>query len=425
VNNTKSVVTWMLGIASLFGVFLLAQRGIPISTSPDSAGYQVVSSLQVSSLQFWHTLFLGFRPFTVPLFYWLCGSDVVFVKFQQLMLFGSWLVFSVSMAALFDNKALSRTVLFVLLFGVFSENILFWDKAILSETLSISFGLLWLSMLPILSDNLNKLTVAAFIVVTLLFANCRDTNLFIILLSIPYLICLLWKPATKKFCLMLVMFLLVISYLQTMRENMNTAWLFPLENITAHRILNDPDYTSFFARQGMPIEQSLVGQTNKNANDIKSTALKEWLQVNGKTAYEKFMVTNPRYDFALFTNYNLFFNFNLYDRYATVKKNYIYAFFANLSFLNSYFLFFGILGVFLLGMIYRKIIADKIAILGIFCVLDGVLNVMICYLGDAMEIKRHSLMGNLFIAIGIAILFFSQLRLLPVFATEGPAKFKY
>ena len=165
-------------------------------TYGDSTGYHAAAQLPLFSVEFW----AGLRSFTIPLFWKLLGNNEPLTTSAQFVIsVVCWLVLAWAIAGL-SNVRLVRWVACLLVLGLsLTGPVAQWDRALLSESLSYSLMVLLVALAIRLINRPGYGTLSATLVVSLVWAFARDTNVFIAAAVIPVLVvCLLRSPKARR-----------------------------------------------------------------------------------------------------------------------------------------------------------------------------------------------------------------------------------
>jgi len=269
-------------------------------------------SLLSSDFYFGKTLFyagIDNRPFLVPLFYKLCGDDLrLIVIWQKLFQCLSVFYLSLCFSPLLANKYLR--VLFVLfIFFLFTWwNIRGWSNLVISESLSLSFFLIWLGSLLL---YLKKPTVGYFTLLaisTICFSLTRDPWIYSIIIVFVLLTILRFKRHLIKNIGLVLLSLLLFMYI-SFSSNVGRRHVMPLLNNTLIRILPNKAYTDWYVKKGMPLNSTIVNWTGKNAymgphvdslwNSGISKEFIQWHYKYGQLVYTQFLITHIKFTLGI------------------------------------------------------------------------------------------------------------------------------
>jgi len=142
------------------------------------------------------------RPFTVPLFYKIAGSDANMIVIMQ-KFFHTLATWFLTFALLFyiQRKYLRITiVVFIYLFTSW-WNILGWTNLLLPESLSITFLFLWIASFLMQYKKKNTWTISLHILITVLFSFTRDSWPYILIIFYTLFYCFSGYKKREKFIL--------------------------------------------------------------------------------------------------------------------------------------------------------------------------------------------------------------------------------
>jgi hypothetical protein len=362
------------------------------------------------------------RPFTVPLFYKLAGSDPnVIVQIQKCIhcISAFFLAFSIS---LFVKRTVLQCLVTACIYLLMSWwNILAWSILLLSESLSISLLFCWIASFLLFLKRNDTISFSLHVFITILFAFTRDTWPYILVAfySITLLsFLLLWNGIIGK-TLGLLVLSIALYFVEHKAAVIGQRQLLPLINTIVVRIIPSDEYTRWFADRRLPSVDRLKKEFR--SLDLKNdpTAVSRiynlyvdstyadffnWCNRNGENTYVKFLITHPRYTF-LFTESSdqrrRIFATDTGFAYAPDVRGYsklaqhIFPLF-NLTAL--------ILFLVLLVLLYSKQ-RQQILLVPVYLAIVSALNVLLSYNADTLEVERH-----LFIT-GIMIQFLSIVAL--------------
>ena len=245
------------------------------------------------------------RPFTVPLFYKIVGSNPDAIVWMQKVLhtFAAFF-FSLAMLQFFKTKRASIT--FLILFYLFMSwwSIIGWTNMILSESISNSLLIIWLGSILFFIKKKSVWWLVAHVILTILFSFTRD--------SWPYIICLFysiaavssWKLLRTHFWKFagLFGFGLILFFVQQKTAEIGQRYRLPITNNIMYRIIPNEDYFEWFQHQGMP-DAELLAEKQSHLNhwkdiyplydDPELDNFYVWVVQDGRSTYSKFLLTHP------------------------------------------------------------------------------------------------------------------------------------
>lgn len=343
------------------------------------------------------------RPFTVPLFYKMGGSNpVLIVQMQKYIHSLSTFFLVYALLLIFNRQILQYLAIFFIYFLMSWWNILGWSIQILSESLSISLFFCWLASFLILWKKRGWFFLLVHMIITILFSFTRDTWPYMIVAF--YLFSAVYFYFIEKILFRKLLFLLGFSLILFMVQQQTvltgTRYRLAMINTITVRILSNPAYTAWFVAHGMPCTDSLVNQYNHIDVNVdadrhkiwdvyynpKYRELSQWISTKGRGVYFRFMMTHPAY-FLLFTeskdqrrrilSSNLWYTGDV--RGYSRLSEYIFPVFRPISIL------LGCLS--LIVIFFRK--RGPFLFFPVLLSLVLLLNVFLSYNADALEVERH------------------------------------
>lgn len=395
------------GVVYFFYLILtIPVKGAVGENFPDSIDYRSQSLMTIADGFFAPNAVRWFspRPFTIPLMYWLVDSDPHrMIFFQKLFYCISVLVFVFAFSNFFKNKYI-KVIIFGFLFHFFTWwNIVGWSTVILSECFSMAYMVLWFGTVLLYFYYKTNWSIVLLIVVSVLFSFTRDTWPYFILMFFIFNLLFQFFSLQKKWfvSIALVIFSIGLFLVQSYTVKKGERTRLPLFNSIAGRISQSDEYINWFKKEGMPLTDQLVkdfrgydlnvnpgkGIIYQRYDDGTYDKLYEWINENGKSTYQKFMLSHLSYFFLkdrtpeqierIFA-YNVQNYYNGPEDYFHNGDNFFPVF-------NIYYTIGIVIICFLLWFRYRKMIY-------LFPVILGVLTVFIALItfnADTLEIERH------------------------------------
>ena len=249
----------------------------------------------------WHCLS---RPLLIPLVYKACRQNYQTITIVQLIVsLISWGCFARGAKQL-CARDVSQKLTSIFCFGLGCiPNVTRWDQMIMSESLSISTGMLLMGSLFWLTAG-NKsnqwqwqpalcTALSAF-----LFAHSRDSALWTVIAVIVMLLLLVNKRNNKRVIFLLSAGLSLLSIL--IIRGTGDRWVYSFENVLFNRIAKDPQGLNFLIKEGMPtpehIEQFYGTEhvmTDPLFNSEEFRPLREWIRSDGLKTYVRYLLMTP------------------------------------------------------------------------------------------------------------------------------------
>lgn len=163
------ILIWLL-----YSIFIFIQSlSVPPLIWQDSRSYAAVAEDSLFSTAFW----AGTLPPISPLVIRFAGASTTYIIVQSSIAVVSWGLLVLGVCGHL-RKGPVRIVAALLIFGFACSNpITLWNNSVLSETLDLSFLVLIIAGLLIMSTSITKTRVLLVTLVGLLFAETRDTSI--------------------------------------------------------------------------------------------------------------------------------------------------------------------------------------------------------------------------------------------------------
>jgi hypothetical protein len=399
----------------------------------DAYDYLFQANLPLFSFHFFFPESIAFssRGFTVPLFYKIVDSDPEKIfMLQKIMLSTSLCLFVASVFPFLKYNGLKIFFACVAYCYVLWWNLLGWTTLVLSESISISLFFCWLASLLFVFGKRHKLSVALHCLAIILFSFTRDSIPYLIVFSNFFVlfICFFWQKMYIKLSASILVFSLIIFGIYQQSVKTGSRYKIPLVNTIVIRIIPSVEYTKWFTAQGMPgasvlkqrfheinpLDPDLGGKIYPFYTDSTKKEYRqffEWVKQEGKRTYVKFLVTHPGYSFLLcekdpevarMVSYNL-----SYISQAMGVSKYFDSFFPVFNIGLAALLVFAVSVLFFI----RK---DFILLVPLLITWIIIVNTLVSYNADAMEVERHALLNRIlieFAALTSAIVILDRLKI--------------
>lgn len=395
---------------TLFVFFVVYNFFLPIQANSlalfaDPIDYLTHAKLSFFSKGFWlpepnvHMVFP--RPFVVAFFLKLVGSDIeLFILLQKYMYTLACFVFILSIFPFFVTKSMQYASIVLGWILLQSWNILGWNDLLLSEGLTFTFCLLWLSSVIFLYKKYHWATVLFFIFNSIFFTFTRDSCIYVMLVfAVLYAVVYYfmfdtnWKTPLW-ICTVLLCNYIAVGYASKVGER----YRLPIMHSIITRILPHAEYAEYFVQRGMPQAEVLLQKFPQMDYDNLSLRYQmyafykeegyepftEWVGKKGKSVYSSFLITHPR--FALLVD----------EPNKDLKKlcSYSYQYFGNAQYVQIWFDYlypkFGLISAFIFSLLplyyFRKTMLHFIPII---LFISFMLYAILLYNADAFEIERH------------------------------------
>lgn len=295
-------------LAAVVYVGLRLAAFLPSSTRsfPDSETYLHVAAQPLLSWDFW----AGWRAFTPPLLYKLLpDTDAARSAGQLAISIACWLALAAVVAGCVRRRGL-RPVAFclVLLFSL-SVWITQWDRLMLSEALAVSLTAAVLAAWLALVRAPSGWTIAAVLGTSLPWAFARDTDAYLVLLAVPFVLVWAARPGRRRGRIVLAVGLVAIfaaNGLSTTRPNGGALrWEIPLFDVITTRVLTSDSELRYFREHGMPVSPPVLAlatdrpngnavlHSSERSTDPRLRSLRRWVHAHGRRTLATFLITHP------------------------------------------------------------------------------------------------------------------------------------
>lgn len=385
----------------------------------DPKDYLYQSRIPLSSRQFWiPEKKEGFypRPFTVPLFYKLAGSEPETIILMQKCVHAlSIFLLGATLVPLFSSDRAKITFLAGWYLLMSWWNILGWASTLLSESLSATLMFIWLASFLYVSRHKALWTVAIHILATVLFSFTRDSwpYILVIFYGLYVLVAFVWQKHLWKIWAGMLAFSVCLFFTQQYMGKVGQRYRLPVMNNIVFRVLPYPEYVAWFEQQGMPdAPKLLVKYGHLNApteiyplyDDTEFSEFSAWAASKGNQVYARFLLTHPSVlFFGKGNSYKLDRMFAWNFGYVGDPKGFSrivhYVFPVPLVL---------VLVVFGITFYLYKSKANNLYIFSIIILIVTFFNAWLLFVADALEVERHEYititMVQLIVILSIALI---------------------
>ncbi len=411
--------------ALIFFVYLAARftLNLPALSKPrelaDTVSYLRISNVPLTDEKFWG----DGRPFVFPLLLKLAGQNVELASALQLGFSTlAWALLALTVSASLRTVWLRLLSIGILLALSLVPHLASWDFVILTESLSVSWFVLFLALGIWLSMEWRTDKVLTLCVVALFFAFTRDTNAYILLMLAGLLVLAVIFRWMQPRVLILAGFFLFTFFISNLTSDIGARWVFPLNNVIGRRVLSNTEALDYFRSCGMPVTPELMALEGEfaNGNDrafYTEPALNEyrsWLNEHGKTCYMKWLLSDPVHSVGealgqfqgliTFTELDKFYS----RRYDPIIPNFAEPFLYPLKFILPIWV---ALSVAALTAIWKRAwTVNRLWGIFILLCLPILPHLFIVWHGDAMAPERHALSVGLQLALSLWLFIFLALE---------------
>lgn len=409
----------------LWAVFASLKLWLALSNPPiifaDSKAYEAVARFPILSRGF----VTGQRPMLVPLMWKVTGSPTSFVVLQTVLSALCWGLLAFAVAMRIRTKWGGVLAAVVILAFAMSPPIEIWDKAVLTETMALSFIALLCAEALWAGDTFTRWWKVAVILTLLGFVSARDEDIWTTLLfAVAFLaVVIVLRVKEKRWSKPALAFILVcllisgafeLTALDSKRNIPN------VEHVMFVRIFPYPSRLAWFSSHGMPEERQIAasplekGFTSGSAGfkfvDLSKPEFKQlnnWMQHDATSTYIEWLILHPSYDVSVPfqtprlsevdpANGNIL-GYDLYPIPAWQRA-------------LGQVIFPAWEGVLLMSVVASLLLWKRktwrqrhVKLVGLLaCV--GLLTLFIAWHGDGYEVVRHMLEGNVEVRVGVLVL---------------------
>jgi hypothetical protein len=187
-----------------------------------------------------------------------------------------------------------------------STDVIQWDSAILSESVSTSLFVLFMAVWLRLTGGVSTAKAAAVAVLAAVWSMSREANSLVLLPLAAGIV--LWASWYKHGhrdeqirCFVLGGAITAIAVGTFAISGSGDRWVFPLLNVIGKRVLPSPPRTAFYQNEGMPVTPRLMDMSGEFASGKdwafytapELEGFRAWLFRDGKRVFAKDLLTHP------------------------------------------------------------------------------------------------------------------------------------
>jgi hypothetical protein len=332
----------------------------------------------------------------------------------------------------------------------FSPQLADWDQVLVSESLSFSLYAILTALGIELAFHLSqgeshrswrtRALMTLFALVMAVWVFTRDSNVYLLLVSLVFLLAFLLLAYRRNFLspwpvVLLIVLLFGFFAFHQVTFRISQRWLLPLLNNMTAYVFRYPARVAFFEARGMPVTPEILairGQSGRSGI-YAQVAFMEWAEQYGLSAYTQFLLANPRWVLLMvYNDLEYVFNENLqpYYRERTVEDVHprLKAYLQRPEWLaplghflhptwSGTILADGLLVLILLALALHLRTSQAItwAWLGAWLFLGGLAVLVVAYLAEVRGVVRHTLGGvmPLRMSLWLLLAMVADLGLLP------------
>ena len=265
----------------------------------DTTTYRAQSRHPLWSYSIW----AGPKPPVMPiLLKAVAHSNRAFVILATAVAVLAWLVLAVQVTRLLTQRAACVIALVGLVLIALSPPLNIWDSTVLTDSLSVSLGLLLLSgILAMVGRPWSWWRAGVVVLVGTVWGLTRDTNAQLLLvLAVAIALVVAVRQLSKPWLVVALGLLAVFGVAQWSQEQAKR-WELPFDDVVAIRVLPDATQRNFFARHGMPVTATLLARQGLNAssgnfafaNDPRLASYRRWRDARGRATYLAWALAHP------------------------------------------------------------------------------------------------------------------------------------
>jgi hypothetical protein len=400
------------GLAVLF----IAARTIPflganIGRGLDTYDYRFSASLPPLSRDF----LAGARPFGYPLYLKLVRHNEHAAVVGQLLIdTAAWLALALMAARATRNAGLRVAVAGVVLAIGATFEAIQWDRVVSSEALSTAFGVGVLAAILWLRERWTAPRLALVAVLALVATAVRDSNgTFFGFVALVLVVAYLVRRVPRR-VLALALVLFAVAIVGSVSASIGRRWEGPLTDVITLRIMNSPERLAYFEHSGMPLSNAQIKAARGHCVSptpfpacvtLVNPQFYAWIAHHGRSTYVASLAKFPAttlWEPVAHLRYSIGTRAKVEvttgtDEHAPLSQALEAVFFARNPLLNACW------AVMILALAASAVLRR---IRGVFVIAAALValsypHLWLIWIGDALEVTRHSLLASVQLRLGL------------------------
>ncbi len=387
-------------------------------------GTDSIQILDAARHAFW-TPQAGLIPPLYILLVQVCGRRVAAIGFAQTVVYGAaWLWLAYEVRGALRHRVVRIVAPITVLALSLAPELVLWTTAVGTEALSLALLAATIAALLALVTRRRRRDTVLFVVFIVLGTFARDTNavLAVVVAAVAVVIAVRYRSArmaglgVAAICVAAVVGANALS-----GQAEPPRWFYPLQDTIVLRLMPDPDARAYLIDHGMPMASAVTQVAGGENYFLYSRRLDEdrgfapfrrWLRDDGPSTYASYLASHPvevvrgpwnsrTYILApRFAGY-------LFGTHEHARPGALYGILGALVFWRvvPIVVLWCVLALAGAWWCVRRRRDDRMVVAALAAVVvTGVGHAMLAYLGDVLEVGRHSLSANAQIRIGLWVL---------------------
>lgn len=303
--STRSRRVERLVIAIVVAVYLAARFvpmiGTRIGTGNDTGDYFMSSRLGLWSRDLW----AGPRPALYPLLAKIFARSYTDLFVLQASVAAvAWLALAWLVYTRLRNRAVAAATAVVVLYESLSLTIIQWDRALATESLTLSLAIVLLVLGVLLAESPTRWRAIWFTIVAGAWVLLRDSNGYVVAcIAVAFVINAICSRAGRRTYLAVAGVLAVIFVLGVTSSDIGKRWEGPLKDVITIRALTYPDRTHYLLEHGLPLTREDVSRIGGHCVarrrpyficvPVTDPRFYEWVSEDGRSTYSGWLLSHP------------------------------------------------------------------------------------------------------------------------------------
>ena len=277
----------------------------------DTSSYERTADQPLTSQDF----LAGARAPTLPLLYGMVTGDEARIWMQLGISIACWLALAGVVAAAIRDRVLRPLAFGAVLLFALAPEIVLWDAALLSESVSLSLTAALVAAWIRALGHPSAWAYGLVLAVSAAWALVRDPHAYVaagigLALAVSILLVRV-GGGPRRMCAVASAGLVLIAAIGVWSGTSHFArWAYPLQNVFSLRIADEPGQLAHFQDAGMPVSPELLEamRVHRETGQIvlehppgydtpaaleQATPFHRWLLTEGRGAYTRFLLTHP------------------------------------------------------------------------------------------------------------------------------------
>lgn len=266
----------------------------------DTHDYVASSRNGLSTRSFW----AGSRPPLYPLLIKLFGrSNTLLFVFQASVAIAAWLALAWLLYTRLHPRVVGTTTALTVLFASLALEVVQWDRVLLTESLTMSLGVLLIVLSWRFCETPSRGRGTALVAAALAWVLLRDSNGYAVAcFAVAFVIAAIASRTRRAAFVAVAVAFVAVSAIGGVSSSIGRRWEGPLKDVITIRFLKDPHRADYLIAHGYPMSRAeisrvaghcVVPSNSRSCVLVTDPRFYAWIRVDGRSVYEHWLLSHP------------------------------------------------------------------------------------------------------------------------------------